>query len=368
MKFICPKDTILKEVEYASNFTSQRNSLSISSNILLENYQNVLTIKGTDGKLGFVTSFPVSTDVPGSTTVTCDKFLQVLKSMPSVDIEFSEEKDKMKITPVKDSKSINFNIRTISAEHFPELLQYDETAFFSLSQRDFFDMVDKTAFAVGTDESKFFLTGVYLEKKDDQVVMVATDSKRLSCIRKSFEQDIPDFRSSIIPVKFLQILRNIGIGEGLFSLMLTDTHIFAQINGHLIYSSLITGNYPAYQRVIPPSFNYECKVNVSEMLEALNRVSIFVESNSKKIFLELRPDGIMLSGETSDVGDAKEIVSCEYNGPEANITFNNNFLVSSLKKIDTEYFSICFNSATTAMAFFPDPEKDYIFIIMPMHA
>ena len=122
--------------------------------------------------------------------------------------------------------------------------------------------------------------------------------------------------------------------------MLTDTHIFAQINGHLIYSSLITGNYPAYQRVIPLSFNYECKLNVSEMLEALNRVSIFVESNSKKIFLELRPDGIMLSGETSDVGDAKEIVSCEYNGPEANITFNNNFLVSSLKKIDTEYFRI----------------------------
>ena len=101
MKFICPKDTILKEVEYASNFTSQRNSLTISSNILLENYQNVLTIKGTDNKMGFLTSFPVFTDVPGATTVTCDKFLQVLKSLPSMDIEFSEEDGKLKITPLK---------------------------------------------------------------------------------------------------------------------------------------------------------------------------------------------------------------------------------------------------------------------------
>lgn len=367
MKFICQKDTILKEVEYASSFTSQRNSLSISSNILLENYQNILTIKGTDNKMGFMTSFPVSTEVPGATTVTCDKFLQVLKSLPSMDIEFLEEDGKLKITPIKDSKSINFNIRTIPAENFPPLSSFDETQFFSLSQRDFFDMIDKTSFAVGTDESKFFLTGVYLDKKDDDVVMVATDSKRLSFIRKKFEQDIPDFKSAIIPVKFLQILSNIGIGEGLFSLMITDTQIFAQINGHLIYSSLITGTYPAYQRVIPESFKYECKVKVSDMLEALNRVSIFVENNSKKVFLELKEDGIMASGETSDVGDAKEIISCEYSGEDVNITFNNAFLVTSLKKIDSEYFKLCFNSATTAMEIVPDPEKDYIFIIMPMH-
>ena len=367
MKFICPKDTILKEVEYASNFTSQRNSLTISSNILLENYQNVLTIKGTDNKMGFLTSFPVFTDVPGATTVTCDKFLQVLKSLPSMDIEFSEEDGKLKITPLKESKSINFNIRTIPAEHFPQLLTYDESQFFSLSQRDFFDMIDKTSFAVGTDESKFFLTGVYFEKKNDDVVMVATDSKRLSCIKKRFEQDIPDFKSCIIPVKFLQILTNIGIGEGLFSLMITDTHIFAQINGHLIYSSLITGTYPAYERVIPNEFKYECKIKVSEMIEALNRVSIFVENKSKKVYLELKEDGIMVSGETSDVGDAKEIVPCEYSGDDVNITFNNAFLVTSLKKIDSDYFRISFNSSKTAMALFPEPEKDFIFIIMPMH-
>ena len=75
----------------------------------------------------------------------------------------------------------------------------------------------------------------------------------------------------------------------------------------------------------------------------------------------------MASGETSDVGDAKEIISCEYSGEDVNITFNNAFLVTSLKKIDSEYFKLCFNSATTAMEIVPDPEKDYIFIIMPMH-
>ena len=75
----------------------------------------------------------------------------------------------------------------------------------------------------------------------------------------------------------------------------------------------------------------------------------------------------MVSGETSDVGDSKEIVTCEYSGDDVNITFNNAFLVTSLKKIDSDYFRICFNSSKTAMALFPEPEKDFIFIIMPMH-
>ncbi len=366
MKFVCQKDTILKEVEYANNFTSQRNSLSISSNILLENYQNTLTIKSTDNKLGFIASFPVSTEVPGSITVTCDKFLAILKTLPSSDISFSDENEKMTISPVGD-KNIKFNLKTIAADHFPELKTIEDELYFSISQRDFFDMIDKTSFAVGTDETKFFLTGVYLEKKNDQVIMVATDGKRLSCIKKTFEQEIPDFPSAIIPVKFLQMLTLIGSGEGIFSLAITPSTIYANVNGHFIYSALISAQYPAYDKVIPPSFNYECKVKVSDMLTALGRVSLFVEANSKKIFLDLASDGILVSGENSEVGDAKEIVSCDYTGPEAKMSFNYNFLLTPLKKIDGDFFKICYNTTTTAIAVFPEPERDYIFIIMPMH-
>lgn len=366
MKFTCQRDTILKEIEYANNFTSQRNSLSVLSNVLLENYQNKLTITGSDSKLSFKSTIPVITEVPGSTTVTCDKFLSILKSLPSADIDFNEENEKLNISP-KGDKKIKFNIRTIEAEAFGEVSFAKDVEFFSLSQRDFFDMIEKTSFAVGVKEAKFAVTGVFIEKKEDYLVMVATDGKRLSLSRKMFEQEIPDFPPAIIPPKFLQMLQMIGEGEGVLLLSINENTICANVNGRIISSNLIIAKYPNYEKVIPPEFAYECKVKTADMLEALNRVSLFVEQNSKKIFLDIESNGIMVTGENMEMGDATEIVPCEYSGEPTKISFNYNFLQSPLKRIDSENFKICFNNNTAALEVIPEPERDYVFIIMPMH-
>lgn len=366
MKFICQRDTILSEIEHANSFTSQRNALSINSNVLLENYQNTLTIKSTDQKMGFTTSFPVITDIPGSTTVTCDKFQSILKSLPSADLVFNEDDGKLNIT-VHGNDSIRFNLKTIDADRFPELAKCEEE-FFSLSQRDFFDMISKTSFSVGNDEAKFFLTGVYMEKNDrDQLVMVSTDGKRLSFSGKSFEQTIPDFKPCIIPVKFLNQIVAIGTGEGLLSISVSDSHIFADVNGHVIYSTLITGTYPAYQKVIPQSFAYECSVNVATLLDGLSQVALCVDSSSKKIYITVHNNGMLLSSENTEIGDAKIMIPCVYDGPETVIPFNYSFLQTPLKLIDTDNVKICFNSSTAALVVMPDPERDFIFVIMPMH-
>lgn len=366
MKFICQRDTILSEIEHANSFTSQRNALSISSNVLLENYQDTLTIKSTDTKMGFTTSFPVITEVPGATTVTCDRFQSILKSLPSSDLIFNEEDGRLNIG-VSGNENIKFNLKTIDADRFPELVTCD-TPYFSVSQRDFFDMIHKTSFSVGTDESKFFLTGVYMEKNSDgQLVMVSTDGKRLSCSRKMFEQEIPDFRSCIIPTKFLNQLMSIGSGEGLISIAVSSSYIFADVNGHVIYSTLITGTYPAYQRVIPSSFSHECTIRVSELLDGLAQVSLCVDTNSKKIFIDLGRNGILLSSENAEIGDAKVMINCEYDGPDTTIPFNYSFLQTPLKLMETENVKICFNSPNAALVVQPEPERDYLFVIMPMH-
>ena len=313
MKFICPRDTILTEIEHANNFTSQRNALSISSNVLLENYQNVLTIKSTDSKLGFSTSFPVITEFPGSTTVTCDKFQSILKSLPSADLIFSEENDRMNIS-VSGNDTIRFNLKTIAADRFPELVSCQEP-FFSLSQRDFFDMIRKTSFSVGTDETKFFLTGVYMEKNaEGQLVLVSTDGKRLSCSRKVFEQDIPDFKPCIIPVKFLNQLMSIGTGEGVFSLSVASSYIFADINGHMIYSTLISGTYPAYQRVIPANLAYECKIKPNSLLSKVYAGKTVVHERHRhryeanvKYKEDFEKHSLVVSGENDGLIEAVEL-------------------------------------------------------------
>ena len=106
---------------------------------------------------------------------------------------------------------------------------------------------------------------------------------------------------------------------------------------------------------------------MKSLLDALNQVSLCVDSNSKKIFLDFSRNGVLLSSENTEIGDAKIMINCDYDGPDTTISFNYSFLQTPLKIIETESVKICFNSANTAIAVLPEPERDYIFVIMPMH-
>lgn len=247
------------------------------------------------------------------------------------------------------------------------MLEIDDDQFFTIGQHDFFSMIDKTLFAVSKDESRYFLTGVYMEKKDEKLVMVATDGKRLACIRKAIEHDIPSFMPVILPPSFLNNLKAIGSGDGVLSIAIKDGYVFANIEGHLIYSLLITGNYPAYERVIPKEFGSCCICNTSDMISAINLIAVMIEMKSRKIFFDITEDGVMVSGEDND-GDSKNIVKCTYSGEETKLCFNYNFLLDAIKKVDGDKFSLVFNGTKNAVGIIAEPETDYIFIIMPMQS
>ena len=366
MKFVCKCEELKKEIGYAATFSSKRNALSITSNILLENSNNTLTIRSTDLKSGFTSTINVETIVPGRTTVTTDKFLEILKNLDSnIDLEISEENDKLTIKGLSGD-IFEVNIRTVDPSLFPSLEEIDEESMFTLGQSNFLDMITKTTYSVGKDETRLFLTGVYIERLEDgRLAMVSTDGKRLSCIKKNFEQEIPSFIPKIIPVSFLSSISMIAGNDGILSIGFKDNYIFANISGHMIYSTLLTGNYPNYERVIPSSFEHTCNVRTTDLINALNLNSVLIESKSRRIFFDINEEGIMLSVEDSD-GNSRNIIKCDYQGPEIRITFNFNFLSDAVKKVDSEFLSFNINNATSAVGIKSEPESDYIFIIMPI--
>ena len=366
MKFICQCQNLRQEIEYAMSFSSLKNSLSITSNVYLENNGDLLTIKATDGKMSFVSSISVNTIVPGATTVFCEKLVAVMKNIPEGEIEISEEGGKLTIRPTEADTNININLKTMDASKYPEIQNCNESLYFSLPQKDYAEMIDKTAFAVSEDNTRFFLTGVFMEKKDEKLVLVATDGRRLAYISRTFEQEIPSFSPVIIPVKFLQSFKTISSMEGVFSIAIDGDTIFAKVGDRTISSSLIGGNYPNYERVIPKNLSYTCKMKVSDMEKAINLNAVLIESKSKRIFVDLNPEGVMVSGESNDFGDSKQIIPCEYDGPTAKISFNCSLLLPTVKKIESEFFKISYNTPTAAMVFTPEPEKDYLFVLMPM--
>ena len=363
MKFACQKSSILKEIVLALDFTSQRNTLSVVSNVYLETKDNLLYIKATDQKVGLKSVIPVETIEEGATTVFCDKFLGILRSLPEETIIFEEINDKLFIQV--ENKAISFELRTISVDKYPALEDSDNLEFFSLSQKDLLAMIDQTIFAISDDETRYFMNGVYLEQSDGELVMVGTDGKRLSYIERKFEQELPQFNPIIIPTKFLSLLKKGGSQEGEVELSITETIIFARLGHQVMYSSLIKGQFPNYKRVIPGSQTFECKLEINPLNEALKRVSLLVENKAKRIYLELEEGLITISSEESDFGQAKEVIPCDYSGDAMRLAMNYTFLVSPLRVMEGEHLSLSFTDANRAVTLRPEPQRDYFHIIMP---
>lgn len=370
MKFTCLCSVLKQEIEYASNFAGKKNSLSISSNVFLSTANDELIIKAMDQNLGFSSSIEVNTIVSGATTVFCEKLNDILKNMPDVEIEVSDSEGALTIKPVDDDNKskIEVSIKTIEADKFPELDSADENSFFTISQKLFFDMIDKTLFAVASkDDTRHFLSGVYLEKKDSKLVMVATDGKKLSCVRREFEQEIPDFKSAILIDKFLNMVKAIGTGEGVISIAPEDGKVFAKIGNRLIYAPTIVHSYPNYERVIPQNLEYSCVVRTDDVIKALGLASVFAsDSSTKKIYMHIADDKMSFTSEGTEFGNSTQEISCSYSGPDSVFTFNVSLLTLQIKKIDSEFFRLSFRTPESAMTITPEPEKDYVFVIMPM--
>jgi DNA polymerase III subunit beta len=365
MKFRCDKNVILKEISIAQDIVSSRNALSILSNVLLEADNNSLTIKATDLKVGFETVIPVDLEEAGSTTIYCDKFLGIIKSLPNGTITF-EQVNNEKMVIHTDDGNISFQLNTIDADKFPELLAVEENSYFELPQKMFMEMISHTIFSISDDETRYFMNGVFMEREDNNLVMVGTDGRRLSYIGRVFEGSLPDFSGIIVPPKILQLIKKLASGEGNIQIAVIDKSIFVRFDNQKISSSLIDGQFPNYRKVIPENQDNRVVISKSDLSSALRRVSILAEHKSKKIFLTVEANQIVLKSEESDVGTAKEIVSCSYDGPETTFALNYTYLIEPLNVIDEDNILLLFTEKNRAVTLQSDPEKDYLHVVMPM--
>lgn len=364
MKFSVDKSLLLKEVSIAQEIIASRNNMSILSNVLLDVSDGSLKIKATDLKVSFETVLPVQETVPGTTTVFCDKFLGILRTLPEGEVEFElGEGGKLFIRPL--GKSIQFHLKSLSSEKFPETAHVDEDRYFELSQATVLEMISQTIFSVSDDESRYFMNGVYLEKKEGKLIMVATDGRRLSYIEKDMEIS-QDFSGIIIPPKALHLIRKLASGQGNMYVAVVDKSIFLKFDNQKISSNLIDAQFPNYTRVIPETQPLMLKVRKDDLQEALKRVSLLAEQKSKRIYLTVADHNILMNSEESDIGMAKEEIPCEYDGPQTVLALNYTFLQDPLKVISDNALILKFTDSKKAVTLTTDPQKDFFHIIMPM--
>lgn len=364
MKFTCEKNAFSREISFAQEIIASKNALSIMSNVLLEATEGSLSLKATDIKVSFETLIPVDTKESGAITVFCDKLSGILASIPEGDIDFEQDDSKLIVKPT--FKKVRFQLKTISSEKFPELPEAPEDSFFSIPARDFKNMVSQVIFAVSDDETRYFMNGVYLEKFDGGLVMVSTDGRRLAYVKKEIDAEIPNFRGVIIPPKVLNLVAKRSSDEGLIEIGVTDKNIFFRFGSYKVSSVLIEGQFPNYQKVIPEKQKYKINIGRLELIDALKRVSIFVEQKSRRTFFTLSTGLLVLASEESELGTAREELPCDYEGPEVTLALNYRYVEDPLKVMSTDMINLEFTEANRAITLSPAQDADFFHIVMPM--
>lgn len=365
MKFSCTRDDLLKEISIAQEVISSKNSLSVLSNVLLTVGKRGLRIQATDLKVGFETSIPVEVAQEGSTTAFCDKLLNILRSLPEGEVELEHvDATMLRIRP--KSGRIDFQLRCIPSDKYPEMPKAADTLYFDFPQRDFIEMVSRTLFAVSDDETRYFMNGIFLEKKDDMLVMVATDGRRLAHVARKISVPMENLRGIILPPKILSIVRKLASGEGNLSLAFTDKNVFIRMGEKHLSSNLIDGQFPDYRRVIPDAQKYRALVERKPLEDALRRVSLLVEAKSRKVVFSFAQGTLTIVSKESELGVATEELACDYEGPEMSFAVNCLYMSEPLRELAAEKISLEFSDVNKAITLRPQPEDGYLNIIMPM--
>ncbi len=364
MKFSCDKESILKEIAVAYEIIATRNAISILSNVLLEADEGTLIIKASDLKVTFETRIPVITDIPGTTTVFCDKFLNILRTLPDGIVVFEQgETNKLSITSGED---IIFQLHSIVADKFPEIPRANENSYFSIEQKRFIEMISLTVFSVGTDETRYFMNGNYLEKDNNRLVMVATDGRRLSISSKELDTDIPEFNGIIIPPKALILIKKLASGEGDLKIAIEDKTLFIRFDNQSVTSSLIDAKFPNYSKVIPDGLEHEVIVDRLSLLNGIKRVSLLVDKNSMKIQMVISESKMCLKSTESEVGIAEETINCKSDVSEAKFSLNYIYLTDPLKAMEEEEIKLKFTNIKKAVILSSSPESFHYHVIMPI--
>lgn len=364
MKFSCEKSLL----QAACNVVS-RAAASKSPIPALEGLQIVaddrLTIKGYDLKKAIVTAVEADISQRGSIVLGARLFGEMMRRMPDGIVTISaDEKDNVS---VKCGKSA-FNIMGMSSEDYPELPRFDALNSITLPQNLLKDMINKTIFAVSTDEVRPIYTGTLFEVSEKELNLVSVDGYRLAKRSEKLKDAKLENCSFVVPGSALSDVEKIcGDTEDPVSISVGAKHISFVIGDSTVISRRLEGEFLNYRRSIPDTFKYELKVDKGELMSSIDRVSLIVsEKNSSPVRMTLG-DGIIDCLCVTPIGRAEDVCTCEGNGEELLIGFNDRYMKDALKAAGTDELLLCVNTASSPCILkAADGSDSFTYMVLPV--
>ena len=368
MKFNVNQQDLQQALNYCQGVIEKRSTLPILSNILLDAKNSKLKITATDLDLIFIHEISnIEIHEEGQTTTTSSIMYDIVR-------KFTQGK-KINLTltdPSKlhlESEKSNFNLNCISASEFPLTDENFENNEFSISSKKFLKLLNKCKFSISNDETRHYLSGIYLHQTEVEdkyyLTAVATDSHRMSISKLRLDEKI-NFDSVILPKKTIfQLCSLLDNYDGNIKICNIQSKIKFELDKSILISKVIDGKFPNYLQVIPKNNQKKLDVELKLFLDSVDRVASVSLDKKDGVKFDLKKDLLNLSVNNTNSGDGKETLSVKFNH-ELEISFNSRYLIDVASQLDGDRIELFLND-TGSPALIKDPgDFDSIFVVMPM--
>src|SRR6186713_1348344 len=370
MKVTVERAALLKSVGHVHRVVERRNTIPILANVLLRAEKGKLGLRATDLDLEVVETIPADVSPAGSTTVPAHMIYDIVRKLPEgSQIVLDSSGDRASLT-IRAGRS-RFSLQTLPESDFPDLAAGEMTHKFALSAEDLKRLIDKTQFAISTEETRYYLNGIYLHVagsgKSQTLRAVATDGHRLAQTDLPVPAGAAGMPGIIVPRKTVtEVQRLIEDNEAEVSVELSSAKIRFTIGNVVLTSKLIDGTFPDYQRVIPSGNDKELVVDKKDFEAAVDRVSTVSSERGRAVKLSISAGRLLLSVTNPDSGSATEELEIEYNADPIDIGFNSRYLLDIAAQLDGEAAVLRLADPGSPTLIQDKDAKGALYVLMPM--
>ncbi|MCT8002877.1 DNA polymerase III subunit beta [Sphingomonas sanguinis] len=369
MKATIERATLLKGLSHVQSVVERRNTIPILSNVLLEaTAEGQLRMMATDLDLQINDSVAAAVDQPGSTTVSAHTLFDIARKLPEgAQVQLTAAEGRMTIVAGR----ARFSLGTLPRDDFPVIAEGELPTQFELSVELLKQIIDKTRFAISTEETRYYLNGIFLHVAEDNGAPVlkaaATDGHRLARVtieRPNGAEGMPDV---IVPRKCVGELRKLlDEVDGSVGVSLSGTKIRFDLGQAILTSKLIDGTFPDYSRVIPTANDKILKLDPKAFMQGVDRVSTIATEKTRAVKMALDRDRITLSVTSPENGTASEEVPGEYTSLGFEIGFNSRYLLDILGQIDSDLVEVHLADAAAPTLIRENDKAPALYVLMPM--
>ena len=365
MLFTCTHEHLNRAVALVGRAISARAAMPILSNILIETKKDTVKLAATDLDHGIQTEMPATVKKGGAITLPARLFAEIVANLPGAPVQIKVG-DSGRDVELRCER-VTYDLVGLPAADFPLMPEPDSAPVATVDAGLMRAMIRQTGFAVSTDETRVFLTGLYFVLDGKEIRLVATDGGRLALRTAALASTATQKVGVIVPSKTMQELTRALAGvEGTVDVSLAEQQILFTLPGARLVSRLIPGPFPNYQQVIPQGHKQRVTVGTERLLSAVRRVAITARDSANVVRLQTDGETMTLASNTPEYGRSEETIPVQAEGDAVPTAFNARYLLDCLQVLESDEVTLELTGPLSPGALRPKGQTDYTYVLAPV--